>query len=433
LTANSARKDAKNGAKFAKKELKNIVLGALCAVLSVFAVNELGRTFHVKNSGDPLYAREINALFAGFDRPFTAGQGLHFSDGPGGSAVCLRAPATGFTAEAAATTQGLNVGDEDLPIYAPCEIVGSVYAGTAAEHRRALQVQTATASATGKFAVCAVPLAAGRAGRIHVAGVCLCLVQTASGDLYADIANSGDTFLTGSPTDGDAQILWEDGGSSSTTHLALVRFPVGGSGGGAGMAWARAVADVPITLSGTQTVDGVALVAGNVCLAAAQDDDTTNGLYAVASGDWSRTGTLAPGMAVTIIEGTEYANTIWICGQEADITLGVSSLPFNLYVPNAASVVRWAKAASNSTETLTCSGTSSTPDGVTISAGDYVLYKKTGNIGTPANGFYRVASGAWKLAPVQPTVVCAVNGATNGQQIFFNFGGVWTPNKATYQ
>ena len=255
---------------------------------------------------------------------------MHFSDGPGGSTVRLRGEALGFTTEPAATTQGLNIGSTDLPLYAPCEISGSVYSGSAAEHRRALHVQTATSSAVGKFAVCAVPLAVGRAGRIHVAGVCLCRVQTNSGDLYADIANSGDTFLTGSPTDGDAQILWEDGGSSSTTHLALIRFPRGGGGGGT--AWARAVADVPLTLSGTQTVDGVALGAGDVCLVTAQPDATTNGLYTVDTGDWTRAGTLAPGMTVAIIEGTEFTNTLWILGQEDAIVLGLSVLPFNLYV-----------------------------------------------------------------------------------------------------
>lgn len=50
--------------------------------------------------------------------------------------------------------------------------------------------------------------------------------------------------------------------------------------------WAATVA--PITLSGTQTVDGVPLKVGDRVLVKDQADASTNGIYVVASGAWAR-------------------------------------------------------------------------------------------------------------------------------------------------
>lgn len=50
----------------------------------------------------------------------------------------------------------------------------------------------------------------------------------------------------------------------------------------------KAASTVDITLSGTQTVDGVDLTAGQRCLVAGQTDSTENGIYTVSGGAWSR-------------------------------------------------------------------------------------------------------------------------------------------------
>lgn len=50
----------------------------------------------------------------------------------------------------------------------------------------------------------------------------------------------------------------------------------------------RAVTLANITLSGAQTVDGVALVAGDVCLVRSQTTASENDLYVVTSGAWVR-------------------------------------------------------------------------------------------------------------------------------------------------
>lgn len=59
---------------------------------------------------------------------------------------------------------------------------------------------------------------------------------------------------------------------------------------GAWVEMADACSTANLTLSGTQTVDGVALAAKAVCLARNQSTAAQNGLYTVAAGAWSLVG-----------------------------------------------------------------------------------------------------------------------------------------------
>src|ERR1700719_4093154 len=69
-----------------------------------------------------------------------------------------------------------------------------------------------------------------------------------------------------------------------------------------------------ITLSGLQTIDGVALAAGDRVLVKDQTDVTTNGLYNAATGPWTRTidannnSRWARGTQVTVTDGSANAN-----------------------------------------------------------------------------------------------------------------------------
>ena len=72
-----------------------------------------------------------------------------------------------------------------------------------------------------------------------------------------------------------------------------------------------------ITLSGTQTIDGVAVVVGNRVLVKNQTDPANNGIYVVASGSWSRatdatTDLLLNGVAALVLNGTVSAGQIYI-------------------------------------------------------------------------------------------------------------------------
>jgi hypothetical protein len=61
----------------------------------------------------------------------------------------------------------------------------------------------------------------------------------------------------------------------------------------------RAIATGNLTLSGTQTVDGVALVAGDRVLASAQTTTSASGIYVVAAGAWARATDADTGVEVT--------------------------------------------------------------------------------------------------------------------------------------
>ena len=86
-----------------------------------------------------------------------------------------------------------------------------------------------------------------------------------------------------------------------------------------------------VTLSGTQTIDGYALVAGQRVLVKDQSAAAENGIYVVAAGSWSRAAdadTWAELVAAfTFIEhGTTNANNGYICTIPATGTLGVTAV-----------------------------------------------------------------------------------------------------------
>jgi len=90
-----------------------------------------------------------------------------------------------------------------------------------------------------------------------------------------------------------------------------------------------------ITLSGTQTVDGVALSAGNRILVAAQTNAVDNGIYVVAAGAWSRSADMAVGSnaagAFTFVEqGTAFADSGWVCTSDAAV-VGTDALNWSQF------------------------------------------------------------------------------------------------------
>ncbi len=101
-----------------------------------------------------------------------------------------------------------------------------------------------------------------------------------------------------------------------------------------------AVAATAITLSGAQTVDGVALVAGDRCLVAGQASGAANGIYIVTAGAWRRAADLAidlharPGMTCLVLTGTTYARSLWAVTtpSSGSISLGVTSLTWTQIV-----------------------------------------------------------------------------------------------------
>ena len=82
-----------------------------------------------------------------------------------------------------------------------------------------------------------------------------------------------------------------------------------------------------ISLAGTQTIDGVAVVAGDRVLVKAQNNASENGIYVAAAGAWARSSDADSWAklvsAFTFIEGgTTLADTGWVCTVQPGGTLG---------------------------------------------------------------------------------------------------------------
>jgi len=80
----------------------------------------------------------------------------------------------------------------------------------------------------------------------------------------------------------------------------------------------KAASTANLTLSGAQTVDGVALVTGDTILVKDQTNGIENGLYIVNYLAWTRaadltTGSYAAGIAVFVNEGTLNKDKVFVC------------------------------------------------------------------------------------------------------------------------
>jgi len=103
-----------------------------------------------------------------------------------------------------------------------------------------------------------------------------------------------------------------------------------------GLDWkasARVATTANITLSGTQTIDTIALSVGNRVLVKDQSTASENGIYLVSAGAWTRTTDADTSneldeATIGIEEGTTNANTQWHCTTTAPITIGVTAITF---------------------------------------------------------------------------------------------------------
>lgn len=99
----------------------------------------------------------------------------------------------------------------------------------------------------------------------------------------------------------------------------------------------RVATTANITLSGTQTIDGVTVSAGDRVLVKNQATASQNGIYVVSASTWTRSTDADGATEVTanafvfIEEGTTNADTAWVLTTNQPITLGTTSLTWSQF------------------------------------------------------------------------------------------------------
>jgi hypothetical protein len=91
-----------------------------------------------------------------------------------------------------------------------------------------------------------------------------------------------------------------------------------------------------ITLSGTQTIDGIAVIVGNRVLVKNQTAPAENGIYVVASSTWSRSTDMdnwseVPGAFVFIESGTTQASSGWVTTVTGAGVINVTAMPWTQF------------------------------------------------------------------------------------------------------
>lgn len=99
-----------------------------------------------------------------------------------------------------------------------------------------------------------------------------------------------------------------------------------------------------ITLSATQTIDGVAVVAGDRVLVKNQTTTSQNGIYVVAAGSWTRaldmdTWAEVPSSFVFVEQGTTLADTSWVCSADQGGTLGTTAITWVQFGSGSSTVI----------------------------------------------------------------------------------------------
>lgn len=171
----------------------------------------------------------------------------------------------------------------------------------------------------------------------------------------------------------------------------------------------RAATTANITLSNTQTVDGVSLSVGDRVLVKNQSTGSQNGIYVVASGSWTRATDfdntpdteVSPGTFFFVEEGTTQADNGYVVSNDGAITIGTTAITFSQF--SGAGQITAGAGLTKSGNTLDVVGTA---DRITVNsdsvdiASTYAGQSTITTLGT-------IATGTW-----QGTVIAGQYGGT---------------------
>ena len=174
----------------------------------------------------------------------------------------------------------------------------------------------------------------------------------------------------------------------------------------------RVATTANITLSGEQTIDGVAVVDGDRVLVKEQTTAANNGIYECDTGTWSRTKDcngaydLVQGSLVYVYNGTINGNKIFKCTTANTITIGTSSLAFSAMDIELSGQSRfvWCGTATGTANALTLTPAAAVS---VLTAGLTVLFKSSASAN---NGATTIAVSGLPATAAQSNGVAMVGG-----------------------
>lgn len=163
--------------------------------------------------------------------------------------------------------------------------------------------------------------------------------STGAGTFSSTLAVVGATSLAALTTSGNVSIggtLTLAGDPASALQAATKQYVDNLAAGLDVKASVRATTTANITLSGAQTIDGVAVIAADRVLVKNQTAPAENGIYLCAAGAWTRTSDMdswaeVPGASVWVEEGSTNADTAWVCTSNAGGTIGSTSMAWTQF------------------------------------------------------------------------------------------------------
>ena len=172
-----------------------------------------------------------------------------------------------------------------------------------------------------------------------IAGLTSLVVDNVSVDGSTITSTSGDLTLTATSGDIDVNsnkivnvatpVNDTDAANKAYVDAARTGLDVKGS--------VKVATTANITLSGTQTIDGVALSVGDRVLVKNQTTASENGIYVVASSGWSRAtdadenAEVTSGMFTFVEQGSVNSDTGFVLTTDGTITVGSTNLEFTLF------------------------------------------------------------------------------------------------------
>lgn len=161
-----------------------------------------------------------------------------------------------------------------------------------------------------------------------------------------------------------------------------------------------------IVLTGTQTIDGITLNAGDRVLVKNQTVASQNGIYVVSASAWVRATDMAawsgvPGAFTFVEEGTTQADTGWVCTSDPGGTIGVTNITFAQFSGAGTYLAGNGLALTGSTFSVTGTANRITVSGSGVDiAATYVGQTSITTLGT-------ITTGTWN-----GTTIAVANGGT---------------------